>query len=139
MAAKFTGGCLCGKVRYEIEADPIVGIHCQCRDCQRRSGSGHASFVAFPKAAVKLTGPVKYHSNKADSGNTATRGFCSECGSQVVGASTGFPDMQPVMAGSLDDPSKFAPQMIVFTTRGHSWDILDPGLPKFPKMPPMGG
>jgi hypothetical protein len=47
--------------------------------------------------------------------------------------------MQPVMAGSLDDPSKFAPQMIVFTTRGHSWDILDPGLPKFPKMPPMGG
>ena len=135
---KYSGGCLCGEVRYETNAEPIVGLQCQCRDCQKRSGGGHASFLAFPKAMVTLKGPVKYHSNTADSGNLATRGFCAECGSPVVGLSSGMPEMIAVMAGSLDDPCSFAPQMVAYAARANPWDMIDPALPKFPAMPPMG-
>src|SRR4051794_1110903 len=135
--AKYSGGCLCGQIRYETDADPIVSIQCQCRNCQKRSGGGHSSFIGFPKPAVKVTGPVKYHSVKADSGNMSSLGFCPECGSLVVSGSSGFPDMLGVMVGSLDDPGAFAPQMVVYTSRGHEWDQVDPALPKFPAMPPM--
>jgi hypothetical protein len=139
MTAKHTGGCICGQVRYEINSDAMMSGQCQCRHCQQRSGTGHVSFVVFPKAAMKLTGPIKYHAVKAESGNMSSLGFCPDCGSHITGGTTGFPDMQAIMVGSLDDPSTFAPQMVAFTKRGHSWDLLDPALPKFPAMPPMGG
>jgi hypothetical protein len=34
MAAS-TGGCMCGAIRYECNADPIAKAYCYCRDCQR--------------------------------------------------------------------------------------------------------
>ena len=76
MNASYTGGCACGAIRYEIAAEPIFAAHCQCRDCQKASGTGHGSFMAFPKAAVRLTGQPRFHESKADSGNTVGRGFC---------------------------------------------------------------
>ena len=50
-----------------------------------------------------------------------------------------MPDMTTITAGSLDDPSVFKPQFVVYTSRGHAWDRVDPALPSFPKMPPMPG
>src|SRR5271168_3055253 len=57
MSAAYTGGCACGAVRYEISAEPIFMNDCQCRDCQRTSGTGHGSYLTFPsRAQVKLAG-----------------------------------------------------------------------------------
>jgi hypothetical protein len=42
-----------------------------------------------------------------------------------------------VHAGSLDDPSRYKPQMVMYTVRGHAWDHVDPAVPKFDNMPPM--
>ena len=47
MSEAYTGGCACGAVRYEIPAEPMVMADCQCRDCQRRSGTGHGSYLTF--------------------------------------------------------------------------------------------
>jgi hypothetical protein len=69
--------------------------------------------------------------------NMNRRGFCPTCGSPVVGASSGMPDMRTIPAGSLDDPSTFKPQFVVYTSRGNAWDLVDPALRSFPKMPPM--
>jgi len=134
----YTGGCACGAIRYEIAAEPLMAVQCQCRDCQRHTGGGHASMIGFPKAAMKLTGTPKFHEVTADSGNTVGRGFCAHCGSFITGRSSGFPDMVTITAGSLDDPGCFQAQFAVYASRGHAWDRLDPALPSFPKMPPMG-
>jgi hypothetical protein len=48
-----------------------------------------------------------------------------------------MPDFFIVEAATLDDPASFAPQMVVFTSSGFSWDHLDPALPRFSKMPPI--
>ena len=50
MSEPFTGGCACGAIRYEISGEPLVQFDCQCRDCQRMSGTGHGSYLAFPRA-----------------------------------------------------------------------------------------
>jgi len=138
MSAAYSGGCACGAIRYEIAADPMMAGHCQCLDCQKATGTGHASMLMFPEAAMKMTGKAKYYETKADSGNTASRGFCTNCGSPVLGRSSGFPGMVTVMASSLDDPNKFQPGFIVYAMRARPWDRVDPALQHFPKMPPAG-
>jgi hypothetical protein len=135
--AHYTGGCLCGAIRYEIAGDPIFGGHCHCRDCQRTTGAGHSSLMAFPQPAVKLTGSPKYYSTKADSGSAVSRGFCTNCGSPVVSNTSGMPGMIIITAGSLDDPGQFHPTLVVYAKRANPWDVTDQSLAHFPAMPPM--
>jgi hypothetical protein len=139
MPTTYRGGCRCGAIRYEITAEPMLAGQCQCLDCQRETGGGHASFIAVPADALKLTGTPRFYESKADSGNTVRRSFCPTCGSPVAGASSGMPGMTTIPAGSLDDPGLFKPQFVVYTSRGHAWDLVDPTLPSFPKMPPRPG
>jgi hypothetical protein len=40
--------------------------------------------MAFPQAAVMLTGELRFHDIRADSGNTVSRGFCPDCGAGHV-------------------------------------------------------
>jgi hypothetical protein len=52
MKVPFTGGCLCGAIRYECSAEPIVMGNCHCRDCQRATGSAFAAALLVPRNAV---------------------------------------------------------------------------------------
>ena len=36
---KIDGGCHCGYIAYEAEADPAKAMICHCTDCQTLSGS----------------------------------------------------------------------------------------------------
>ena len=138
MSESYTGGCACGAIRYEISAEPMVSNHCQCGDCQHTSGTGHGSYLTFPlRADVKLTGKATHWVVAGDSGNVKTRGFCPACGSPVYLTFAGAPELFTIHAASLDDPGRYKPQMVTYAVRGHSWDRVDPALPKFEKMPPM--
>jgi hypothetical protein len=136
MNKAYTGGCACGAIRYEISGEPIVMNDCQCRDCQRESGTGHESHLTFPRAGVKVTGEAKLWAMVSDSGNVKTRAFCSTCGSPVYMTFAAMPDVFTVRAASLDDPSRYKPQLVTYNVRGYAWDHIDPDLPKFDRMPP---
>ena len=45
MATRFTGGCMCGAVRYECATEPVISGNCHCRDCQRAGGGGFVSVL----------------------------------------------------------------------------------------------
>ncbi|HEY3148464.1 MAG TPA: GFA family protein, partial [Dongiaceae bacterium] len=106
-------------------------------DCQRKSGTGHGSYLTFPsRSRVKLTSQATHWDMVSDSGNVKTRAFCPTCGSPVYLTFKAMPDLFTVHAASLDDPSRYKPQMVFYTARGYAWDHLDPALPKFDKMPP---
>ena len=132
----YKGGCFCGKIRYEITAAPIRGFQCQCRDCQRDTGAGHASVMVFPRAALRVTGEVTETMRTTDSGAQKLKGFCGSCGSPLYNKPISKPDMLGVYVGTLDDPSGFEPELVMFASRGHAWDYLDPRLPKLPNMRP---
>lgn len=136
MSVLLTGGCLCGNARYECSVEPVIAVNCHCRDCQRASGSGFAPTFFVPSAAVTITGDVKYHETKGDSGRMVSRGFCPACGSHLFGKPSRMPDMLGIRAGSLDHPELYHPRADIYTARAHSWDFMDPDLPKFPHMPP---
>jgi hypothetical protein len=138
MAKALTGGCMCGAVRYEYLAEPIFAGNCHCRDCQRASGGGGSAVFGVSKSGLKITGPVKYHEVVAGSGQQISRGFCPTCGAPLVSFPSSSPDLATIAAGSLDDPSSYKPQMDIFAASAQPWDVMDPALPKFPKMPPVG-
>ncbi|HEU0005684.1 MAG TPA: aldehyde-activating protein, partial [Terriglobia bacterium] len=48
MKIPFTGGCVCGAVRYECSAEPIMMFKCHCRDCQRVTGGGFVAGLVVP-------------------------------------------------------------------------------------------
>lgn len=135
MSAKYTGGCACGAIRYEIAGEPIFQNHCQCRDCQRKSGTGHGSYLTFPKAGVELQGEATHWQIVADSGHAKTRSFCPTCGSPVSLTFSANPEIFTVHAASLDDPTRFTPQVVTYQLRAYDWDHLDLALPRFEKMP----
>ncbi|HVE53972.1 MAG TPA: GFA family protein [Ramlibacter sp.] len=136
MNKPYTGGCACGAIRYEISGEPVFQNHCQCRDCQRQSGSGHGSYLSFLRSGVKLSGQATLWDMVADSGKGKTRAFCPACGSPVYMQFAAGPDVFTVHAASLDAPGRFAPQAVTYVARGLPWDRLDPYLRTFDGMPP---
>ena len=134
----FKGGCLCGSVRYDSTADPVVVGHCHCIDCRKTSGTGHGTHIVIPKQAFTVTGEVKFYARPADSGNMVNRGFCPACGSAIYSTNSSMPDMVFPRASSLDDPEIAKPQIVVYASRAPSWDYVDPKLPSFATMPEGG-
>ena len=135
MSQGFTGGCLCGAVRYESAAAAQIALHCHCRDCRRSSATGHATIVIVPECEISLTGEVRFYDRPADSGNIVSRGFCPSCGSAIYARNSGTPGTVGLCASSLDDPEIVEPGMVVYTSRALSWDPVAPGLRSFAEMP----
>jgi hypothetical protein len=125
-----SGGCACGAIRYEADADPIVMLNCHCRDCQQASGSGYAAIMVVPKGAVQLRGEPRYHRIVGNGGKYVERGFCPNCGSQVVAKLERMPDVLGLQAGSLDDPARYKPAMDIFTKSAQPWDHMHPDTQK---------
>ena len=134
---KYSGGCACGAVRYETDADPLVAGQCQCGKCQTLAGAGHSTFAVFPAAALKLTGALAAWTYFADSGNTVTRNRCAICGTPATTYNSGMKEMVGLSLTTMDDASGIAPGWVAFHAKAQPWDMLDPKLPTFPGMPPM--
>ncbi|TGK82081.1 aldehyde-activating protein [Leptospira noumeaensis] len=134
----YNGGCACGNIRYKITEEPIFMNDCQCRDCQRMSGTGHGSYLTFPsRKSVSLEGKTANFDMVGDSGNTKTSSFCPKCGSPVYMTFAAMPELFTIHAASLNDPNLYKPQAVTYTIKGLSWDHLNPAVSKFEKMPPM--
>lgn len=136
MPATCTGGCACGNVRFEIGGEPLAMVDCQCRDCQRRSGTGHGSWLTFPaRAEMSITGEATLWEVAGDSGNVKLHAFCPVCGTPVYLRFAAMPELIAVSAASLDEPGRFAPQVLTYGVRGLAWDAIDPSLQAFERMP----
>jgi hypothetical protein len=136
MNSKIRGGCACRAVRYEIAGDPQFQCQCQCSTCQRITGTGHSDALGFSEGAVSIAGTLSFYQAAGDSGKSVSRGFCPKCGSPLLWKFAALPGLVLITAGSLDDPSMFKPQAVLYTSAGHAWDHVDPELPKFEKLWP---
>ncbi|MEQ8651139.1 MAG: GFA family protein [Kiloniellales bacterium] len=111
---RYTGGCLCGKVRFVASGPPYrVGL-CHCLDCRKHHGALFHASAIFPLDAVTVTG---------ETGDYAGRCFCPHCGSSVFSRSD---DEIEVNLGSLDAPDQLQPTYELWSIRRESW------LPPFP-------
>ena len=133
---RYTGGCLCGAVRYEARGEPLYAGHCYCVDCRKASGSGFIPFLGFAASALTFTGETLKFSSPAAGGGEALRNSCRICGGLVFGGEVGVHDSHTVYAGSLDDPSLFKPKIAIFARGKPDWAQIPTGLTAFEGMPP---
>ena len=80
MELPLTGGCQCGKIRYEITQAPQLVYTCHCTDCQRITGSAFSLGIVLPETAFHRTaGEPRALQRMPDSGRLNTRFVCPEC------------------------------------------------------------
>ena len=124
----FSGQCLCGSVSYVSSAVPKFSLMCQCRQCQKITGAGHSAQFAVDATRTKIIGEVQSYTMKADSGNDVTSVFCGNCGNPIYKMTSMMPDTFVFHAATLDDPSSFKPQMVVYSDSAQPWDCIDPAI-----------
>ncbi len=129
-----TGGCLCGAVRYRYEGAPTsIGL-CQCRRCQRQSGSAFLIGVVFPKDAVTIEGKLATFEFETD-GQRLRRHFCPECGSAVSITLDRYPEIRSMMGGTLDDRDAVKPTFSIWCSEGQPWLELPKSIACFADYP----
>jgi hypothetical protein len=131
MQLPLTGGCQCGKIRYQITEQPSLVYACHCTDCQHITSSAFSLGVALPEAAFRLTsGEPRALQRVPDSGRLNTRFICPDCACWVYSQPRG--GVVRVRAGSLDDTSWLRPTRHIWTRSKQPWVALPADAPHFP-------
>ena len=129
-----TGGCLCGKIRYTLNAEPLMCVTCHCKNCQRQAGSALSIIIGVPENAVEVTGELTTYHDTGDSGATVRRQFCNACGSPVFSRVASPPGVIFIKAGTLDDTTMLRPSFHCYTKSKQDWvDLGD--IPGFATVP----
>lgn len=103
---KWTGGCLCGAVRYEATVSESENWYCHCGMCQKATGSVVSTSAIIKKAELRiLKGAAKYY----QSSGSIERGFCANCGSPMFFRPI-KEDWISILSGTLDDPEVAPPE-----------------------------
>lgn len=134
------GGCLCGGVRYSVDAPPELTALCHCEDCQRQTGSAFSILVAVPRESVRIRKgrSLAAFESVGASGWPVTREFCSGCGSPILSDVAITPDLLWIRGGTLDDRSWLRPQMNIWCDSAQPWVLLERAIPGFATNPPIG-
>jgi len=121
-----TGGCLCGAVRFQVNA-PFDGARaCHCSQCRKQSGHYFVGARVSDWHDVEITGSESVTWYRAS--DEAQRGFCSLCGSHLFWV--GDSGRGAVTAASVDTPTGLSLLGHMFVSdKGDYYEIED-GLPQ---------
>ena len=107
-----------------------------CRHCQQATGGAYFPAVLVKQADFKIErGEPTWFERTAERGHAMRRGFCAACGSPLFLINGAGEGAMVIYAGSLDDPSWYAPSRDMFVKSAQPWDVMDPTLPKSDAMP----
>jgi len=128
-----TGGCLCGAVRYEVDAPPILAGYCHCTRCQRRTGTAAAVSAAVVPGSLRVTTGEELLASW-DPPDGWSKVFCSACGGALWSTDG---ETISVRMGTFDDDPGVRPSYRQFTAYAAVWEpIPADGLPRYPERRP---
>ena len=122
---EWTGGCLCGSIRYRASDAPQWASYCHCGMCRKVSGAPFMSFVEFPEGAFEW---IAGQAEPYRSSDGAIRRFCGKCGSSLTFEADG---MLFISLGSLDCPEQVVVERHCYTEFRLPGIALADGLPQF--------
>jgi hypothetical protein len=118
---KHTGGCHCGRVRFEVLAPARLEVsECNCSMCSK---SGYLHLIVPAERFTLLSGREHLTSYSFNTG-TARHLFCSVCGIKSFYVPRSHPDGYSVNARCLD--SGTVESMTVEPIDGRNWESQYP-------------
>jgi len=122
-----TGSCLCGVVRYRIDAPINELTHCHCKMCRKAHGEAFASYASVPLEAFHfLSGKDQlgvFHSSEH-----VTRTFCIRCGANLQFVDNRERELGGA-ASTLYSPLPVPPQEHILVGSKADWYEIRDGLP----------
>lgn len=125
-----TGGCLCGAVRFELDAMPESAAYCHCTRCQRRTGAAASAQARVAPGTLRVVAGSELVREFAPPDGWA-KCFCGECGSALWSRdpNTGATS---VRLGAFDSDPGVRPQYRQYVAYAAPWEpIPDDGLPRY--------
>ena len=115
--AILNGGCHCGRVRFEVTAEPdIAADQCNCSIC-RMSGYLH---LLVAKADFKLLQGEDALQNYRFNSGVAQHYFCRDCGIKSFYVPRSHPDGVSINANCLDQDD--IASLVVTPFDGENWE-----------------
>jgi hypothetical protein len=128
-----TGGCLCGGVRYEVDAPLVSAGYCHCTRCQRRSGTAASANAALEPGSLRVVAGADLLREYAPP-DGSVKVFCGACGSAMFTRRPDVADYAGVRLGSFDADPGVRPQYHQYVAYAAPWEPLpEDGLPRFPE------
>jgi hypothetical protein len=133
-----TGGCVCGKVRFEVTEEPLGAGYCHCTRCQRRTGTAGSPQAQVVPGSLRVTqGAEAIRAYAPPDGFEKL--FCAECGSALWSRHPEDRDRLSVRLGAFDEDPGVRPAYRQFVAYAAPWEPLpDDGLPRYPERRPPG-
>ena len=118
----YEGSCLCGRVHVSVKREGAIPAVCNCRHCQKQTGSAFSTVLLAPLGNIVVTGALSEYADVNDAGDAVVRMFCPNCGSPVQTRSVNdeAAGMGVVKAGLLDGGAP-APVVEVFRRSAFPW------------------
>lgn len=116
-----TGGCHCGKVKFEVEAPAQIRVtECNCSICSK---SGYLHLIV-PRERFHLIEGLEHLEKYEFNTKTAKHYFCKTCGIKSFYIPRSHPDGYSVNARCID--SDTIESMEVNSSNGIEWEKLYP-------------
>ena len=132
----YTGGCQCGGIRYQIQAEPLTLYVCHCTECQRQSSSAFGMSMPVPREAVQiLRGTPKQWIRPAASGREVTCFFCGDCGTRLFHQPSRNDKITNIKPGTLDDTQRLHPVANNWTASAQPWITLSDNMLNIAQQP----
>lgn len=127
----YTGSCLCGEVRYEVQHIGRKMGHCHCSMCRKFHGAAFATFGEAKAGDFRWTqGKELLQSYVADNGTT--RQFCKQCGASLTFSAANNESGKVEFAlGTLDSKISQRPDAHIYTAYRADWCQIKDNLPKY--------
>ena len=127
-----TGGCFCGRVRYQIDSALGPGRSCHCSRCRKAfsgAGSAYAEVTSGSFSWVSGEDNLSYYETSPGWGLC----FCRSCGSTLCGTASG--EVHGVTLGSVDGDPGVQIEMHIFVGSKAPWDHIGGCAPQYQEFP----
>lgn len=127
------GGCLCGRVRYEVAGQLFNASHCHCSMCRKHHGAAFSTYAECKPEDFKwISGEdlVKVHETSPGDGWC----FCTACGSSLAGTLDGR--VRFVTLGTVEGDPGIRPASHEFVGSMAGWHEITDALPQYDEWMP---